>query len=495
MKFNFKELPVNSGLISLVLLLLFCLRIGFIWQMGLMPQDAYYHYYAEHLSLSYFDHPPAIAYLLRTFSTIFGKREFALKLADTVTALFTAFLFYRLASCFLSRRRAGIAVLLFFSTLMFSFLSLVSTPDVPLMLFWTITLIWLYRAIFFDEKAAWIWSGIFMGLAFDSKYTAVFLFIGLLLFLLLCKRYRSILFTYRMVLVCFFFLVASLPVIIWNVANRFISFRFQLAERIGSTSALHFSFPNILGVMGHQSGILLPILFFGLLVMIIKTIRKFHLNFSRIPAQNLFLLCFFLPLFLGFFVLSSVYWIKLNWMMPCYISGIIWLSTYIRIKWVNRQIIMSFFIHILLMAEVAFYIVPLNTNDTWYGWPQLAASVKSLKHQYPDTFIFSADGYKTSAILDFYLPDEIIYGPNAIGLQGLQFNLIQNTKVLKGRNALFIAADRDYKSAQKTNVMPYSFDRFFTSVTQLPPIIITKRNVPVRKFLVFYCKGYLWTAE
>lgn len=495
MKFSFKEPPINSGFISLALLLLFLLRLGFVWQMGLMPQDAYYNYYAEHLSLSYFDHPPAIAYLLRTFTTLFGKKAFVLKLADTVTTLFTAFLLYKLASCFLSRNRAGTAVLLFFSTLMFSFISLVSTPDVPLMLFWTITLIWLYKAIFFDEKAAWIWAGLFMGLAFDSKYTAVFLFIGLVLFLLLCKPYRYMLFTYRMALVCFFFLVASLPVIIWNVNNRFISFRFQSAERIGSAANLHFSFSNILGVAGHQAGILLPVVFFALLVMLIKTIKKFHLNFSSIPPKNLFLLCFFLPLFLGFFLLSSVYWIKLNWMMPCYISGIIWLSTYIGVKWVNRQLILSLFIHLLFMAEVIFYIVPLNTGDTWYGWPQLASSVKSLKGQYPDAFIFSADGYKTSAVLDFYLPGETIYGPNVIGLQGLQFNLVQDTKVLKGRNALFFAADRDYKSPKKTDVMPYYFNQFFTSVQQLSPIIIKRGDAPVRKFLVFYCRDYLWTAR
>jgi len=36
--------------------------------MGLMPQDAYYYLYGQNLSLSYFDHPGMIGYVLRFFS-------------------------------------------------------------------------------------------------------------------------------------------------------------------------------------------------------------------------------------------------------------------------------------------------------------------------------------------------------------------------------------------------------------------------------------------
>ena len=37
---------------------------------GMMPQDAYYDFYGEHLALSYFDHPGMIGYLLRLFTTV-----------------------------------------------------------------------------------------------------------------------------------------------------------------------------------------------------------------------------------------------------------------------------------------------------------------------------------------------------------------------------------------------------------------------------------------
>ncbi len=61
--------------------------------MGLMPQDAYYHFYGEHLALSYFDHPGMIGYILRGFTDVFGKTVFVVKLADFVVTSFTLFSF------------------------------------------------------------------------------------------------------------------------------------------------------------------------------------------------------------------------------------------------------------------------------------------------------------------------------------------------------------------------------------------------------------------
>ena len=80
--------------------------------MGLMPQDAYYHFYGENLSLSYFDHPGMIGYILRIFTAVFGKYVFTLKLADFVITSFTLLSFYKLASYFLSAQKLQNAIVL-----------------------------------------------------------------------------------------------------------------------------------------------------------------------------------------------------------------------------------------------------------------------------------------------------------------------------------------------------------------------------------------------
>lgn len=145
-----------------------------------MPQDAYYYFHGEHLSLSYFDHPSMIGYLLRLFTAIFGTSVFVVKLTDFVVTSATLFAFYKLSGCFLSEKKQKLAMGLIGSTFLISVLSVISTPDVPLLLFWSLTIIALYYAIFKQQKIYWLLTGLFMGLAFDSKYTAVLLQAGLL---------------------------------------------------------------------------------------------------------------------------------------------------------------------------------------------------------------------------------------------------------------------------------------------------------------------------
>ncbi|HET7001492.1 MAG TPA: glycosyltransferase family 39 protein, partial [Puia sp.] len=169
------------------------IRLIFTGIMGIMPQDAYYYFYARHLDLSYYDHPPMIAYLLRFFTGIFGKNVWAIKLADTVITGLSVFAFYRLAKKIVSERKALTATALLLSTLMISILSLVSTPDVPLILCWILSLNFLYEAIRNKKNIYWIWAGIMTGLSFDSKYTGVFIIIGLIGFLLIAKPYRKLL--------------------------------------------------------------------------------------------------------------------------------------------------------------------------------------------------------------------------------------------------------------------------------------------------------------
>jgi 4-amino-4-deoxy-L-arabinose transferase-like glycosyltransferase len=293
----------EPGWRSLLILCLLIIGIRFLFTvlMGIMPQDAYYDFYAQHLDLSYYDHPPMIAYLLRLFTTIFGKNVFAVKLADTTVTLLTIISFYGLAKKFLSVNKALIGTILLLSTFMVSILSLVSTPDVPLMLCWTLSLNFLYEAIWNNKNIYWIWAGIMTGLSFDSKYTAIFILIGLVGFLLISKPYRKLLFSRWLLLYLLCFIVTILPVVIWNARNKFASFKFQSEGRV--KEGIEFDPSGFAGVIGHQSAILLPILFFSLVYFIYRFCRKYGFRLARIQADQLYLLCFFMPLFVGFFFL------------------------------------------------------------------------------------------------------------------------------------------------------------------------------------------------
>ena len=151
---------------ALLIIVVFNLaRLLFLPFMGMMPQDAYYYFYSEHLSLSYFDHPPMVAYMLYLFSLVFGKSVITIKLADFVITAGTQWAFFAFSSKILRSERKYTSWILLASTLMISSLSMVTTPDVPLLLFWVLSLNSLYVALFRKNNWHWIWAGIFMGLA------------------------------------------------------------------------------------------------------------------------------------------------------------------------------------------------------------------------------------------------------------------------------------------------------------------------------------------
>jgi 4-amino-4-deoxy-L-arabinose transferase-like glycosyltransferase len=476
------------------LLVIFCIlltiiRFAFTGIIGLMPQDAYYDFYAQHLDLSYYDHPPMIAYLLRLFTTLFGKNVFALKLADTTVTICTLIAFYRLAKKFLSEHKAWNATILLVSTLMISILSLISTPDVPLMLLWTLSLIFLHEAIFLNKKSSWIWAGIFTGLSFDSKYTAVFLIIGLIGFLLISKSYRRFIFSGWFFLYLVSFAVTILPVVIWNVRNEFASFKFQSEGRV--QEGLHIHPSGFAGVIGHQSAVLLPILFFSLVYFIFRACRKYGWRFTQIPQDHLFLLSFFIPLFAGFFSLSFIYWVKLNWMMPAYITGIIWVGRYWNKKWIRYQLVFSLIVHLAMAVEIIFYVFPVRSDDTWFGWNLFSAKVGNIRKQYPQAFLFSSDDYKTAAVLNFYL-DEKVYSKNIVGERALQFDFVgTNLRDLNGKDALYIDSNPRFVDLKNENgAIPSGYYAYFEQIIPLDPILVEKNGRVLRKWSVFLCKNY-----
>ncbi|KAB1158296.1 glycosyltransferase family 39 protein [Tenacibaculum aiptasiae] len=481
-----KKYPIISIILGFQLFRLILLPF-----MGLMPQDAYYHFYGENLSLSYFDHPGMIGYILRGFTFLFGKSVFVVKLADfTITAL-TLICFYKLASKFLSKQKLNNAIILITSTLFISILSFNSTPDVPLLLFWTLSLLCLFKAIFENQKLYWVYAGIAMGLSFNSKYTALLLQFGLIAFVLFSNKYRKLFLTPWLWISLIISVLITFPIWWWNYQHDFASFVFQSSNRTGDISEFNLSPEYFLGAICHQTLLLLPILFGIIVLFTIKYIKRAFIKFKLPSSEILFLLAFFIPTFIGFFAISPIYWVKLNWMMPSYITGIILAGMFISKKLVKYQLISSIGLHLLLSLQVLFYLVPIKSDDTWVGWCELASKTKDIQKAYTtDTFIFADDGYKTSAALNFFM-EEKVYAQNIIGLPALHFDYLgDNLSLLNNKNAIFLDSDKRFKNKNMKGDIPKKLLPYFNTVTELKPIILHYNNKEVRKFWVYYCTNY-----
>lgn len=466
-------------------------RIALLPFMGLMPQDAYYHFYGENLSLSYFDHPGMIGYILRGFTEIFGKTVFVVKLADFVVTSFTLLSFYKLSTYFLSKSRALTALVLISSTIFISILSFNSTPDVPLLLFWTLSITCLYRAIFDQKKWHWIVAGLVIGLAFDCKYTSLFLQIGLLGFLAFSNKHRKLLLSPWLWACLILSFAASFPVWWWNYQNDFASFAFQGSNRTGSISKFEFSPNFFFGAIAHQLVLLLPILFFAFITFTYKYIKRALFKFKLPSSKIIFLFAFFAPTFVGFFLITPVYWVKMNWMMPAYITGIIIAAMFIKKKWIKVQLYFSVFFHVLIGLQIVFYLAPIKSDDTWVGWKELSIETEILLKNNPNSFVFAADDYKTTAALKFFL-DQKVYAQNIIGLNALHFDYVDtDLSVLNGKNAIFLDSDTRFKNKEKKNAFKHpEIQNYFETITELDPIIISINGKEVRKFWVYYCTNY-----
>ncbi len=459
--------------------------------MGLMPQDAYYFFYSEHLDLSYFDHPPAVAYMLRGFTYLLGHSVWSIKCTDFIMGCASLFLFFKLSQKFNSNLVVGKSVILFASTLMLTVLMINTTPDVPLIFFWTLTILFFYHAIFEDKTIYWLLGGMGMGLAFDSKYTALMLPAGLILFLLLSQKYRPYLISYKFILAFLVWIVFIAPVIIWNVQHDWMSFRFQSNDRASAIMSIQPKWNYFFGSLATQAALLLPILFALIWWLIYRLTKKTLLKRKLPNHHNLFLWCFTLPVLFFFTAISLLYWVKLNWMFPAYISGIILVSRFMSINQLKYQTIISVFLHLAVAIEIIFYPVPVKSDDTWWGWEKLSQEVKIISDQHKDAFIFSDDGYKTTAILNYYL-DKKIYSSNILGKNGLQYSVIDNDlSSLKSKSALYIDSQPQIKDTFPSSTTPEILLNYFEEIQQLPPILLkNKQGKLLRKFLVYKCHNY-----
>src|SRR5262249_2745840 len=160
----------------------------------LVPQEAYYLFYARHPALSYFDHPGILAWALALPATLRPPPPLLVRLVPFLFAAITLAGAFRLARRFVPDA-PGKAVLLLATTGAFSILTVVALPDGPLVAAWTWALCFLADALLDGRRTAWLPAGLCVGLALDSKYSAAFLLLGAGLLVVLLPRGRRALAT------------------------------------------------------------------------------------------------------------------------------------------------------------------------------------------------------------------------------------------------------------------------------------------------------------
>lgn len=234
-----------SGVILLLLIALTAIRLSIAAGTGLVFDEAYYRLWGLFPAWGYFDHAPMVAWWVALGQGIVGDTALGTRLLGPLSALIGSLLLWRTTFLLFDRPVATLSVLVFNAMLLPSVGSIVMTPDVPSVFFWGLTL-WALAELRASQNAKWwLLIGALIGLDLLSKYSGVFLGLGISLWMLIDKTQRhwfSHPLPYLGALLAILFFS---PVLYWNAAHDYVSFAKQLSRTQGESFEPHYLFDLI----------------------------------------------------------------------------------------------------------------------------------------------------------------------------------------------------------------------------------------------------------
>lgn len=241
----------------------------------------------RNLSLSYFDHPPAVFWLSHAAAQLGGDSPLALRWPFVLLFALTTWLLFRLTERIFDSRAGFWAVCAAQCIPVFS-LSGGSwvLPDGPLLFASTAAALALAHALSVDAEtaseardavdagrdarwSAWLLLGLALGLAGLAKYHAALLGLGLFVFVLTDSSSRRWLARAQPYLAVVIALSCVAPVFLWNAQHDWASFRFQAGRASGHGNPITALLQNVAG----QAGYLFPWFWVPLVVLLARGLR------------------------------------------------------------------------------------------------------------------------------------------------------------------------------------------------------------------------------
>ena len=497
-----------------IILITFIFRFLIAKYTGLGIGESYYFGGARILELSYYDQPPLFMWLSGILMRIFGETNLVLRLPALFMFSGTSWLLFKTTEKIFDRISGFYAVLLISFSGVFFLSGVWFQPDAPLMFFWMAYVYALTQIIFIGNTNIksnknkiylwWIISGILLGFTILSKYHAIFLIIGLFLFLINSKQSKHWLKhpgLYLSILVSF---IVSLPVLIWNLEHHFASFLFQGGRAFSNDGLkIHFDwfFRSILG----QSLWITPWIWLPLIFQLKKSFNLRNVN----PAYGF---CFWLALTPIVFFTVVTLWADLqyhfHWQAPGYMMLYIPLGKMAsdciikNAKWqkiISRWLISSVIVTSSILILLA---VHMQTGFwTWYGPKWLANKASHINYDQ------TMEGYDYNDLMTTFQKNGWINNPNIFvgtihwwmsgkvdwALKGKKdvvcfdsdarnYMYFSDPNQLVGKDAIIINRD---KNQFPTQVLP-----FCDTLTRLPDVAIIRSGIDEVHLELYKCTNF-----
>lgn len=366
---------IGVGLITLLRVILLAFN-----QTDLFVDEAQYWLWGQHLDFGYYSKPPMIGWVIAAF-TILSDSQFWVRLPGPLFHCATGLILGAISARLFDRRAAILVALAYVTLPMVAVGSLLISTDTIMFPFLALAFYGYLRVL--DGQRRWaILSGVALGLAFLSKYAAVYF----ILCAVIAAPIRRL--AVRDVLVLLgMFLVTISPNLIWNLLNGLSTVEHTLdnADWVRNPSArAGLNWQSLGDFFASQFAVFGPVLFAGLLVLAVR--------WRRIGATQRFLLLFTLPIILLVCTQALLSKAYANWAAAAYLAGVL-----VTVPWLSRGwVIASFLVNgaLCLLFPVATTMpYALKQGDQ----PLLGRYIG--RHEISDQILKTAEAHGTETIV------------------------------------------------------------------------------------------------
>ena len=472
---------LTISIVSYILII----KLIFMAYVNLIPEEAYYWNYARHLDIGYLDHPPMVAWLIWLSTFLLDKSEFSVRL-PAYLCWFIAMLFMVRLTLNLFDRSAAYRTALLLAVLPIYFgLGFFMTPDAPLFAAWAASLYFLERALVAQDRRAWWWLGVCLGLGMLSKYPIALLGAGILIFLMIDRNSRGWLLRREPYIAAITALILFSPVLFWNVRNDWMSFAFQGTGRWSGSHhfALHVLFAWTLLLLTPTGLLGVVRLFFRDRTDGTAWRRRTETE----KRQYLWAVTFTIAPLSVFVAYSFLNTPKLNWTAPVWLAAIPLLAADMAPSSVNgkgawaklsQRLWKPTIIALVFILSGSFYYIalglpgagPMSPERLFGEWRELADKVAKVRTTVEATsgskpIIVGMDKNFISSELSFYnsIDSDGPYntgGAHLFGQRSLMWAIWFPKSAAVGKDLLMIDFDRK-------RLMASSLTRYFTTLSDV----------------------------
>jgi hypothetical protein len=512
----------------LFIIALTAIRLSLLATTDLEFDEAHYWMWSERLAPAYFSKGPAIAFVIRASTALFGANEFGVRFFSPLLAAGTSLLLF-----YFSRRlfnaTAGLwAVVALNATPIFNVGAFVMTIDSLSIFFWLAAMFTFWMAVEKSPRFSswWPFTGLLIGFGFLSKYTNALELVSILLVLALAPRLRQEFRRPALYSLVGVFVICSIPPLVWNQQHAWITLA-HLRSRGNLEHGFSVHPVEVLSFLGQHFLAYSPVLFLALAWGVIASWRRVNQQF-----KVLFLMWFGLPVFVFYLLLSVNKAAAPNWDGLAFL-GFGLLALYFWWERFEQNVALRLGAVVAILIGLVMSVIALDTDllrtagyhferndpsDRMRGWKSATRALEKVRNELEaklgQKLFLIADARDRASEISFYLRDKRAEGPghppayipesqdmvNQFSFwprydefvelkpgiprpEGETYTEENGINPFVGRDALFI------RSGEKEQV-PHNIRAAFQSTERVGTIEVSRYGKVIRTWQVFLCRNY-----